>query len=164
MRVRETLGRQSGCTRPGKDHWMIGIGYQGLQPADLIEQLRADGVKVLVDIRLNAISRKAGYSKRALAVALEAAGIRYLHDPRLGNPKENRSGYADTASADGRAARECFERILDTGAGADGIRDLAHLVEQESVAVLCDEADETHCHRQQVMAAVRAKRNSLVTV
>lgn len=143
---------------------MIGIGYQGLQLPDLIERLRTDGVKVLVDVRLNAISRKAGYSKRALAAALEAAGIRYLHDPRLGNPKENRTGYADSATADGIAARERFRALLDTSAGAEGIRDLARLVEQESVAVLCYETDENHCHRQQVMAAVRETRHSLVTV
>lgn len=142
---------------------MIGIGYQGLPLSDLIEQLRADDVKVLVDVRLNAISRKFGYSKRALATALEAADIRYLHDPRLGNPRENRAGYSDSTSAHGIAARHRFEALLETGAGAEGIRDLASLVEQESVAVLCYEADENHCHRQQVMAAVRQKYNSPAT-
>lgn len=137
---------------------MIGIGYQGLQLSDLIGRLRSNGVRVLVDIRLNAISRKAGYSKRSLAAALEAAGIRYLHDPRLGNPKDNGAGHADTASDDTIAARERFERLLDGGAGAGAIRDLASLVEQESVAVLCYEADENQCHRQQVMAAVSDPR------
>lgn len=143
---------------------MIGVGYQGLQPHELIERLRAEGVKVLVDIRLNAISRKAGYSKRSLAAALEAAGIRYVHDPRLGNPKENRAGYADTVAGDGLAARERFRALLDTGAGAEGIRDLARLVKQESVAVLCFEPDEAQCHRQQVIAAVEQSRDSLVGV
>ena len=59
---------------------MIGIGYEGLPLHSLVEQLQADGVEVVVDVRLNAISRKVGYSKRALAAALEAAGIRYVHD------------------------------------------------------------------------------------
>jgi uncharacterized protein (DUF488 family) len=143
---------------------MIGIGYQGLQLSDLIDRLRSDGVGVVVDVRLNAISRKAGYSKRALAAALEAAGIRYLHDPRLGNPKDNRAAYADTASPAGTAARGRFQELLNSGAGADGIRDLASLVDREPVALLCFEADERQCHRQQVMAALREARQSLVSV
>lgn len=147
-----------------RDHHMIGIGYEGLQLPDLIERLRDEGVSVLVDIRLNAISRKAGYSKRALSAALEAAGIRYLHDPRLGNPKENRAGYAEAGSHDGTAAREHFRELLDSEPGAQGIRELANLLEQETVAVLCYEADEAHCHREQVIAAVRESQHSLVTV
>lgn len=88
---------------------MAGIEYRDTDAStldSLIERLRAEGVEVLVDIRLNAISRKAGYSKRALAAAVEAAGIRYVHDPRLGNPKENRAAYVDAASPEGAAARD----------------------------------------------------------
>lgn len=143
---------------------MIGIGYQGLQLSDLIERLQADEVTVLVDIRLNAISRKVGYSKRALAAAVEAAGIRYVHDPRLGNPRENRAGFAESAPADGLAARQRFRSLLEDTAGAEGVRDLALLVEQEMVAVLCYESDESHCHREQVIAAVREARGSLVAI
>ena len=99
---------------------MIGIGYQGLQLSDLIDRLQAFGVKVLVDIRLNPISRRACYSKRALAAALGAADIRYFHDPRLGNPKKNRTAYAETATADGVEARERFQGILDSGPGCRG--------------------------------------------
>jgi len=160
-RVRAQRAR---AARQRKDHRMIGIGYQGLQLSDLIDRLHSDGVEVVVDVRLNAISRKAGYSKRALAAALEAAGIRYLHDPRLGNPKDNRAAYADAASPDGTAARERFRELLNDGAGAEGVRDLASLVDREPVALLCYEADETQCHRQQVMAALREARQSLVSV
>lgn len=143
---------------------MIGIGYEGLNLDSLIERLRAEGVEVLVDIRLNAISRKAGYSKRALAAAVEAAGIRYVHDPRLGNPKENRAAYVDAASPEGAAARDLFRALLHGGSGALGVVDLAKLAEQHTVAVLCYEADEAHCHREQVMAAVREVQPSLVAV
>jgi len=143
---------------------MIGIGYEGLPLHSLIEQLQADGVEVVVDVRLNAISRKAGYSKRALAAAIEAAGMRYLHDPRLGNPKDNRAAYADAVSAGGAAARDRFQSLLEGGDGAQGIQELAELAEKHSVALLCYEADEAHCHRQQVMAAVREAQKSFVTV
>lgn len=148
----------------GKGQRMIGIGYEGLTLDSLIERLRPEGIEVLVDVRLNAISRKAGFSKRALAAAVEAAGIRYVHDPRLGNPKENRAAYADATSPEGTAARQLFRSLLRAGSGVEGVDDLAKLAEQHPVAVLCYEADEAHCHREQVMAAVREVQRSLVAV
>ena len=81
---------------------MIGIGYEGLALSDLIERLREQGATVVDDVRLNAISRKPGFSKRALAAVLEEAGIRYVHDPRLGNPKPNRAGYAESRCSGSR--------------------------------------------------------------
>lgn len=142
---------------------MIGIGYEGLPLEALIARLRAQEVDVLVDVRLNAISRKAGYSKRALAAALEDAGIHYIHDPRLGNPKENRAGYAELGSEAGERAREQFrERLDDVQAAA--VQDLSALLDAHSVAVLCFEADERHCHREQVIAAALKAQSSLTVV
>lgn len=143
---------------------MIGIGYEGLSVETLIVQLREQEVDVLVDVRLNAISRKAGYSKRALAAALEEAGIRYIHDPRLGNPKENRAGYAELGSEAGTRAREGFRKLLDTEQPAAAVQDLSALLAAHSVALLCFEADERHCHREQVIAAAREAQPSLTLV
>lgn len=133
---------------------MLGFGYEGVPLDDLVDRLVAEGVDVLVDIRLNAISRKAGYSKRALEAALNAAAIRYVHDPRLGNPKDNRAGYAYSATLEGSAARERFRRQLSTPDGSQALRDLVKLSHVGKVAVLCYEADERHCHRQQVLEAL----------
>lgn len=141
---------------------MLGFGYEGVSLRDLVDRLVAEGVEVLVDIRLNAISRKAGYSKRALEAALNAAAIRYVHDPRLGNPKDNRPGYGDLTSPEGSEARQRFRDLLQTPAGAQALNDLAGLAEARTVAVLCYEADERHCHRQQVLEAVSG--GSLVEV
>lgn len=141
---------------------MIGVGYEGLSVDQLIEQLKAEGVEVLVDVRLTPLSRKPGLSKRALSEALSAAGILYIHDRRLGNPKENRAAYADATSHAGTAARARYRGLISDGSGAEGVRDLARLTEQHSVAVLCFEADETHCHREQVIDAVREARLSVV--
>lgn len=138
---------------------MIGLGYEGLSVDELIGRLRDAQVDILVDVRLNALSRKAGFSKRALSTAVEAAGIRYIHDPRLGNPKENRAAFADASSTDGLEARRRFADSLTGGDGADGVRDLVSLVEHHSVALLCFEADGRHCHREQVIAAVETCRS-----
>ena len=143
---------------------MFGIGYEGLSLDGLIAKLRLRDADVLVDIRLNALSRKQGYSKRALGAALEAAGITYLHEPRLGNPRENRAGYAETSTPAGEAARDQFRELLSSPDAAAAIREVADLAETHTVALLCYEADETHCHREQVLAAVREARQSVVHV
>lgn len=132
---------------------MIGIGYEGLSVDQVVARLQAEGVEVLVDVRLTPLSRKPGFSKRALSEALSAAGIRYVHDRRLGNPKDNRAAYADASSDAGATARARYRELITSGDGADAVRDLAALSEEHTVAVLCFEADQTHCHREQVIVA-----------
>lgn len=145
-----------------KGHKMIGVGYEGLSVDQLVARLQAEGIEVLVDVRLTPLSRKPGLSKRALSAALTAAGIRYVHDRRLGNPKENRSAYADAASEDGVAARARYRELIRGGEGADAVRELAALAKEHAVAVLCFEADQAHCHREQVIAAVKEVDTSVL--
>ncbi len=132
---------------------MIGIGYEGLRLDQLISRLQADGVEVLVDVRMTPLSRKPGFSKRALSEALSGAGIRYVHDRRLGNPKDNRAAYADASSDAGATARTRYLELISDGDGAAAVRELATLSEEHTVAVLCFEANQAHCHREQVIAA-----------
>jgi len=54
---------------------VIGVGYEGLDQDGLVSKLRVRGVKTLVDVRLNPISRKRGLSKTGLRDRLEADGI-----------------------------------------------------------------------------------------
>ncbi len=49
------------------------IGYEHATPATLVRALHEAGVRTLVDVRAVANSRKPGFSKRALAAALEEA-------------------------------------------------------------------------------------------
>lgn len=72
---------------------VIGVGYEGRSVEDLVSLVTEAGVTVLVDVRLNAISRKPGLSKSRLAARLGEVGIRYEHVPALGNPKENREAF-----------------------------------------------------------------------
>ena len=67
----------------------MSVGYEGRSVDELVDALVEAGVSVLVDVRENAISRKRGLSKRLLAEKLEARGITYVHEPTLGNPRDN---------------------------------------------------------------------------
>src|SRR5690606_38963018 len=50
---------------------LVSVGYEGREASELIDHLRSLDVSVVVDVRLNAISRKRGLSKTALREALE---------------------------------------------------------------------------------------------
>jgi uncharacterized protein (DUF488 family) len=143
---------------------VIGIGYEGISPADLIKALQGWGVKTLVDVRLNAVSRKAGFSKKSLSAALNAEGIAYLHLPELGNPRENRDAYGELDSVAARAARDAFRSRLADDDPSDALERLVDLANTQHVAVFCYEKSELHCHRQQVLAAARDRLEELVGV
>ena len=69
---------------------LLTIGYEGTTSAEVLALLRASGVKLLIDVRAVASSRKPGFSKTRLAAGLQEAGIGYLHLQGLGTPKEGR--------------------------------------------------------------------------
>lgn len=144
------LYRVAAATRaPGA----FGIGYEGRDLPDLLEELKRRRVEVVADVRLNPISRKPGLSKTALKTALSCAQIEYQHFPLLGNPKQNRAGYADPNDA---APREAFRALLTDTEAALELDRLRLLAAQRVVAVLCFEEDQALCHRQQVLDAVLA--------
>lgn len=130
-------------TAVSADTPVLGFGYEGLTQAELVAVVADSGVTVLVDVRLNPISRKRGLSKTALSAALDAAGIRYVHLRGLGNPKWNREGFA---TLDPRP-RATYREMLTSGDGQRHLDALRALCAQETVGLLCFEASPQHCHR-----------------
>lgn len=142
---------------------VMGWGYEGKTPADLISDSLSWGIKTVVDVRLTPLSRKAGFSKRGLAAHLEANGIDYVHLPALGNPRDNRAGFADTTGLAGRDARERFGvEVLEDPSAIDALDTLIELADHGSVLLLCFEANEGTCHRRMVLDALRERYRALV--
>ena len=102
---------------------VLTIGYEGATPDRLIASLKDAGVRVLVDVRALANSRRPGFAKTALTASLEAAGIGYLHLRALGTPAEGRA-----AARSGRPAE--MRRIF-----------AAHLAGTEAQAALANLSD-----------------------
>ena len=134
---------------------VIGVGYEGLDQDGLASKLRLRGVRTLVDVRLNPISRKRGLSKTALRDRLEADGIAYEHLPALGNPRDNREGFGEVGGKAAAEARNRFTELLGSDAARDALDRVITLSEAGTVALLCFEADETRCHRELVLSALR---------
>ena len=127
---------------------LLSVGYERRTIEELVAVLQAASVEVLVDVRLNAISRKRGFSKTALATALDEAGIEYRHERALGNPKDNRDAFRQGH----REARRRYERHLSNGASPSK-DEIVELARTRRVALFCYERDHTECHRSCITAS-----------
>lgn len=127
---------------------LFSVGYEGRDLDGFVELLRENGVTVLLDVRLNAISRKPGFSKTRLTAALADAGIGYRHARALGNPKDNREPFH---SADPRPGLLVFRALLASDDAGMELGHLAELLGSERVAVFCFERDHDRCHRQVIV-------------
>ncbi|MBS0530955.1 MAG: DUF488 domain-containing protein [Proteobacteria bacterium] len=122
------------------------IGYEQTPAKAVLDELEQAGVKLLVDVRAVASSRRPGFSKTQLAAGLDARGIAYLHLRGLGTPKEGRlaarSGKYDVLS-------KIYAAHLKTSQAREEIDELSALVTKSGpVCILCYERDHTHCHRR----------------
>lgn len=125
---------------------MLGtIGYERSTLADFVATLSIAGVTTLADIRERAQSRRPGFSKRALAEALQRAGIEYLHFPQLGDPKAGR----DAARAGNvQEFLEIYSAVMSSSAAQHALKEIETLVAFKSVCLMCFERDQNECHRK----------------
>lgn len=133
---------------------IIGIGYEGISIDELVLSLKERNVTTLVDVRLNAISRKPGFSKKRLQGAVTSAGIKYEHLRTLGNPKDNRAGFYSTDPNEKAAASSRYHEILEGEEGRGALARIRELAQDGTVALLCFECDEGKCHRKLILHAL----------
>lgn len=126
------------------------IGYQGADPARLVDTLVNAGVGTLVDVRAVPWSRRPEFTKQRLSETITAAGLGYRHMGALGNPEKGRA-----AAKSGGSYREIYEAHLDTPAARQAMADLAQ--EAATICLMCMERNPAHCHRS--LLAARLERD-----
>lgn len=131
---------------------IVSVGYEGRTIEDFVSDLQQAGVQTVADVRLNAISRKAGFSKTRLREALAAAGIDYRHMRSLGNAKENRQPFWDGRVDEGRRV---FRESLQAPTAEESLEELSELARDQVVAIFCFERDVEKCHRKVIIDQVR---------
>jgi hypothetical protein len=137
---------------PASSVWIGSIGYERYRSVeDFARLLSGAGVERLVDVRELPISRRRGFAKSALAAALAAESIEYLHLRCMGNPKEFRDLYKSGNVAEGRAG---YEHLLAHDR-TEELRELAVTIQEKRSALMCVEAEEDVCHRQVIFEALR---------
>lgn len=136
------------------------IGYEKAKPAALLAELKRAKVKLLVDTRAVAASRKPGFSKKQLAASLDEQGIGYLHLQKLGTPDEGRqaarAGKLDTLW-------RIYARHLTTPEAVEAMAELVAIVQSgETVCLLCYERDKDCCHRSRIAEVVHERTGASV--
>lgn len=121
------------------------IGYERSNLDDFIATLKIANVDLLIDIRDRAQSRRAGFSKSALSLALQKAGLDYLHIPQLGDPKEGREA---ARSGDFGLFREIFDNVIASEAAQAALTEIASLAKNRTICLMCYERDQHTCHRK----------------
>jgi uncharacterized protein (DUF488 family) len=136
------------------------IGYEKARPDAVMAELKRAKVKLLVDTRAVAASRKPGFSKRQLAASLDEEGIAYLHLQKLGTPSEGREA-ARAGKLD--SLWRIYARHLKTPEAIEAMGELVALVKSgQPVCLLCYERDKDCCHRTRIAEIVHERTGASV--
>jgi len=131
------------------------IGYEQTPSKAVLDELEHAGVKLLVDVRAVASSRRPGFSKSQLAASLDERGIAYVHLRGLGTPKDGRiaarSGQYDVL-------QKIYAKHLKTAQAKEELDELSALVKRSGpVCILCYERDHAHCHRRWIAEIIEER-------
>jgi uncharacterized protein (DUF488 family) len=135
------------------------IGYEQTPSKAVLDELEQAGVKLLVDVRAIASSRRPGFSKTQLAAGLDERGISYLHLRGLGTPKDGREA---ARSGQYTLLHKIYAAHLKTPQAREQLDELSALVKKTGpVCILCYERDHRHCHLQWI-AEIIEKRDGVM--
>jgi uncharacterized protein (DUF488 family) len=129
------------------------IGYERVGVPDFVATLKAANIKTLIDLREVANSRRAGFSKKALAASLDEAGIAYLHMKPLGTPKAGREA---ARKGDTETMRRIFEAKLVEPESQLALAETADISKRSRTCIMCLEHDWRECHRNIVAKYLEA--------
>jgi len=120
------------------------IGYEGASIDRFLNTFLQDGIKRLIDVRRNPISRKWGFAKNTLAGLCNKVEIDYMHIPELGISSDKRVNIN---------TKEDYDKLFDDyeknylPLHKHTLKNVLSLIEQTPSALVCMEADVQMCHR-----------------
>jgi uncharacterized protein (DUF488 family) len=129
------------------------IGYQQATQAAVLAALHEAGVEVLADVRARPLSRKPGFSKTALAAAVEEAGIEYRHFRHVGTPPEGREA---ARKGDRATLRRVYAGQLELPEALAHMAELRELTLDKRTCLLCYCREADKCHRSLLIKALLA--------
>lgn len=133
------------------------IGYEGKTLEHFLNQLLRNNVKILCDVRKNALSMKFGFSKNQLKNALEKLEIKYVHIPELGIDSNKRKNL-DTKENYNNLFEDYSKNQLPNQTYY--LNKIITLLETDQrVALTCFEICHTWCHRSKITEALSSFEN-----
>lgn len=136
------------------------IGYEGSSIEDFIATLISQKISVLIDIRDRPLSRKKGFSKNALAEALQSQGIEYIHLKGLGDPKEGRDA---ARSGDMATFEKIFKKHMKSKEAQADLKKASKISMMKTACFLCFEREPKCCHRNIVVKQMTESTEQEIT-
>jgi uncharacterized protein (DUF488 family) len=149
--------------QPKRPHAGIAIytsGYEGKSVDGFFDNLIRAGIRAIIDVRFNPMSRKYGFAGSSLRRIGEKLGFVYHHLPELGIEGKHRESLSDFAS---------YQRLLDRYARTFlnkqqvALNRLSVLLRKVPSVLVCMEKDVVCCHRGRLATAM-AERTHLPIV
>lgn len=148
----EDFGKVEKLKVRSEEKKLFTIGYEGVSIEAYLNKLLRHGIKGLIDVRRNPLSRKYGFSKNQLQNACHGVGIKYFHLPELGIDSSKRQELESQKDYDLLFEDYKVNSIPNTIESQNKIVDL--LQELNRVALTCFEADVCQCHRKPLSEAI----------
>jgi|WetSurMetagenome_2_1015567.scaffolds.fasta_scaffold140234_1 uncharacterized protein (DUF488 family) len=138
------------------------IGYEGKDIEELFSILLVNNISMLCDVRKNPVSRKPGFSKKALASSCINNRIEYAHHPEFGINSILRKDLH--TEQDYHNLFSIYKQTVLVDTAIQQQRLLEEIKEGKTIALLCFEADPLRCHRSRLAEAIvsLAERNILI--
>jgi len=119
-------------------------GYERLQVDGFLNMLLRAGIRQVIDVRSNPVSRRYGFHKSTLSRLCQRLGLEYEHVPEVGISSELRAG-VQRSSAYERLFRRYEQEVLKPQ--QDVVKMIADWVRRQPSVLVCVEATPSFCHR-----------------
>lgn len=141
--INSQLSGQPRTTPPIVDCAIYTMGYEGLTADAFLNRMLEAGIRRIIDVRNNPVSRRYGFHKSTLTRLAKLLGLEYVHVPELGIPSAERSQLESFAQYQDLfcAYETALPQVLEQQ------RTVARLLEEKPSVLVCMEADPHFCHR-----------------
>lgn len=138
------------------EHTIYTIGHSTHTLEDFLSMLYSFKIQTLVDIRRFPSSRKfPQFDKENLKIALEEAGINYIHLIDLGGRRKVKKGSKN--SRWNNTSFRGYADYMETREFENAIVELEQIAVKKSTVYMCSEAVWWRCHRSMVSDYLKAK-------
>ncbi len=132
------------------------IGYEHRSVDSFLNKLLRAGIRRIVDVRANPVSRKYGFARSSLAGLAGKLGFGYTHCPELGILSKDRRDVRTPEEF--RELFGYYEREILTEE-ADAVARVAELVKTVPSVLVCMEKEAVDCHRGRLATRVASITN-----
>jgi Protein of unknown function, DUF488 len=123
------------------------IGYEEASIDRFLNHLLRSGIRRIIDIRANPVSRKYGFARSSLSTLAGKLGLGYCHFPELGISSARRRE-ANTP-CEFRELFGYYEREI-LPAKADAVGSVAEIMRSAPSVLVCMEKEAVDCHRSRL--------------